>query len=76
MMNPAIDAVDGPHNVSWVAWTYLVIGDLERGLDLMEEGQSYPNNLTVSDIQYSTVYDVVRDHPKYIALMERLKGGR
>ena len=52
------------------------IGDLERGLDLMEEGQSYPNNLTVFDIQYSTVYDVVRDHPRYIALMERLKGGR
>ena len=73
---PAIDAVDGPIHLSGVAWVYLLMGDLERGLDLMEESQAHPNNHTIYDIQAISIYDVVRDHPRFIALIERLKGSR
>ena len=76
MMNPTIDAVLGPINLSGAAWVYLITGDVERGLDLLEESQAHPNNHTLYDIQYIPFYDVVRDHPRFIALMERLKGAR
>ena len=76
MMNPAIDAVVGPIHLSVLAIAYFLNRDLERGLDLMEESQAHPNNHTIYDIQHLREYDVVRDHPRYIALMERLRGGR
>ncbi len=75
-MNPTVDAVAGPRYLLYASAVMLNIGNLELGLDYLEESLRYPVNFTVHDLRYSYTYDPVRQHPRFIALIEKYSGGR
>ncbi|MEE9465046.1 MAG: tetratricopeptide repeat protein [Candidatus Neomarinimicrobiota bacterium] len=75
-MNPEVDAVSGPRALSYASSIMLRIGNLELGLDYLEQLMIYPYVLTVHDLRYYHYYDPVRSHPRFIALVEKYSGGR
>ncbi len=75
-MNPAVDAVSGPYNLIYTAIAMIRIGDVDQGLDYLEQGMTLPIACTVHDLRYWYTLDPVRQHPRFIALIEKYSGGR
>ena len=64
------DAMVGPAHVIELAKIYTRVGDYEESLDLIEELLSIPCSLSVGLLRLDPVWDPLRDHPRFQALLE------
>ena len=59
------DAIDGPDILFELADIYMIIGDHEAAIDILETILSVPCNYTMRMIDLDPLYEPVRDHPRY-----------
>ncbi len=64
------DAADGPEQAIETAIIFTRAGRHDRALDLVEELLSIPSFLSVGLLRLDPVWDPLRDHPRFQALLE------
>jgi non-specific serine/threonine protein kinase len=64
------DALDGGDRAIEMAQIYTRVGEVDKALDLIEELLSIPSWLSVGFLEIDPVWDPLRDHPRFQALLE------
>ena len=70
LMPTAKDALVGPNLAIELAKIHTRIGETEKALDLIEELLSIPCDLSAGLLRLDPVWDPLRDHPRFQALLE------
>ena len=71
LMPVSKDAMDGIIHVIDLAQIYTIVGETESALDLIEQALSKPSNLSVGLLRLDPIWDPLRDHPRFQALLEK-----
>ena len=61
----------GPINTIELAKIYTRVGETDKALDLIDELLSIPCDLSVGLLRLDPVWDPLRDHPRFQALLEK-----
>lgn len=64
------DAMDAPVLVVAMARIYAITGELDKAIDLLQHSVQTPAGLTVHEIRLDPTWDVLRDHPRFKALIQ------
>ena len=64
------DAMDAPVLVVAMARIYAITGELEKAIDLLQHSAQTPAGLTVHEIRLDPTWDVLREHPRFKALIQ------
>jgi len=65
------DALMGPKRVRDLAEIYTMVGEYDAALDEIEYVLSIPSWWSVQDLRLDPIWDPLRDHPRYQALLEK-----
>jgi TolB-like protein/Flp pilus assembly protein TadD/predicted Ser/Thr protein kinase len=65
------DAFWGPEIVGELAEIYALVGEKEQAIDQLEYLMSIPSWITVSRLRVEPIWDPLRDHPRFQALLEQ-----
>ena len=65
------DAMDGTTHVKHLAEIFAIVGENDAALDLIEQALSRPSLLSVGLLRLDPVWDPLRDHPRFRALLEK-----
>jgi pentatricopeptide repeat protein len=71
LMGPSKDALDGPFQEIELAKIYTRVGQSHKALDLIEKLLSIPCDFSVGLLRLDPVWDPLRDHPRFQALLEK-----
>ena len=71
LMPTSKDALVGPAQTHELAMIYARVGENDQALDLIEELLSIPGNMSVGLLRLDPVWDPLRDHPRFQALLEK-----
>jgi TolB-like protein len=71
LMPTSKDALDGPSQEIELAKIYTRVGETDKALDLIEILLSIPCELSVGLLHVDPVWDPLRDHPRFQALLEK-----
>jgi TolB-like protein/Flp pilus assembly protein TadD len=64
------DAIDGPVLVVAMARIYAITGESEKAIDLLQDSLQTPAGLTVHEIRLDPTWDVLRENPRFKALIQ------
>ena len=64
------DALDGGYQAIELAKIYTRVGRIDKALDLIDELLSIPCSLSIGLLRLDPVWDPLRDHPRFQALLE------
>jgi len=70
IMPISTDAMDGSYQAIGLAKIYCRVGETDKALDLIEELLSIPCDFSVGLLRLDPVWDPLRDHPRFQALLE------
>ena len=72
LLRTSKDAYQGP-NLVWggLAVIYTMVGEYDAALDEIEYLLSIPSSLSVHYLRLDPLFDPLRDHPRYQALLEK-----
>ena len=65
------DALIGPSRVSDLAKIYTMVGEYDAALDEIEYLLSIPSGNSVPWLRLDPIWDPLRDHPRFQALLEK-----
>jgi tetratricopeptide (TPR) repeat protein len=71
LMPPKKDAIFGPWAYTRLAQIHAVLGQADSAVAYLERTFAIPGDLSAWDVKMDPIYDSIRDHPGYHALMER-----
>jgi len=71
LMPTSTDALDGSDQAIELAKIYSRVGEADKALDLIDELLSIPCELSVGLLLLDPVWDPLRDHPRFQALLEK-----
>jgi len=71
LMGTSKDALDGPFQEIELAKIYTRVGQSDKALDLIEKLLSIPCDFSVGLLRLDPVWDPLRDHPRFQALLEK-----
>ncbi|MDQ6623874.1 MAG: hypothetical protein M3Y86_10400, partial [Verrucomicrobiota bacterium] len=69
----AMDAVAGPPIAASLARVYLMVGEHEPAIALIEKVAAVPFGLSLSRLKRDPCYDPVREHPRFQQLITELE---
>jgi TolB-like protein/Flp pilus assembly protein TadD len=64
------DAMDAPVLVVAMARIYAITGEPEKAIDLLQHSLQTPAGLTLHEIRLDPTWDVLREHPRFKALIQ------
>jgi len=70
ILPPEKDALAGPPNVANLAEVYAILGDAEPAVEQIEYLLSIPGGMNRGWLRVGPVWDPIRDHPAFQALLE------
>lgn len=65
------DAFEGPQITAQVAEVYVILGDNDRAIELLDGLMSRPSELTVYGLKLSPAWDPLRKDPRFQALIDK-----
>ncbi len=65
------DALVGPNYVLELAWIYAMVGEPEAAIEQLDRYLSVPANWSIEGLLHDPLLDLLRDHPRFQALVER-----
>ena len=71
LMSISNDAMDGSDQAIELAKIYSRVGEADKALNLIDELLSIPCELSVGLLRLDPVWDPLRDHPRFQALLEK-----
>jgi len=67
------DALIGTRTVTLAAEIYVTVGDYEAAIDRLDYLLSIPSHISVPLLRIDPIWDPLRDHPRFQALLEKYK---
>jgi TolB-like protein len=67
----SVDALEGPEFAWHVANIYLLLGDAEACIDMLEAVLAVPSTRTAAQLRLDPRYDGIRDNPRFQALLDK-----
>jgi TolB-like protein/Tfp pilus assembly protein PilF len=74
LLPESIDAFDGPVATQALAETYVVVGEYDKALALVDGLLSRPSQVTVAQLKINPICDPVRQDPRFVALLKKHGG--
>jgi TolB-like protein/Tfp pilus assembly protein PilF len=74
LLPESVDAFDGPVATQTLAETYVTVGEYDQAFPLIDGLLSRPSSLTVDFLKVHPVFDVIRNDPRFIALLKKHGG--
>jgi len=71
LMPISIDALIGPIFVENLAQIYIIVGQYDEGLDLLEYLLEIPCLTSVGSLRFHRVWDPLQDNPRFMKLLEK-----
>jgi serine/threonine-protein kinase len=71
MLPPSKDAMDGTDPLAYLAQVYLMVGEHERAIEQFEVLLADPGWLSAHWLRLDPIWDPLRDHPRFQALLDR-----
>src|SRR5262249_5536921 len=68
------DAFGGPEIAAGVAEGYAILGDYDRGIEVLEGLLNRPSDVTAQGLKINPIWDPVRADPRFQALIEKYGG--
>ena len=76
MLPVSRDALIGPFIVADLAEVYVLTGDHDRALDLLERLMAIPSSINSGALRHDLRWEPLHSHPRYVALLDKYGGGR
>ena len=70
---PAVDAISGPISLQNVALAYVLLGEKESALNILERLLSMPARLSPELLRLDPLWDPLREHPRFERLTRRAR---
>jgi serine/threonine-protein kinase len=74
LLPESVDAFDGPNCTQKLAEIYMVGGEHDQALPIVDGLLSRPSNLTVATLKLNPLWDPVRQDPRFIAILQKHGG--
>jgi TolB-like protein/Flp pilus assembly protein TadD len=74
LLPESVDAFDGPGCTQNLAEVYMIVGDHDQALPIVDGLLSRPSNLTVAMLKLNPLWDPVRKDPRFIAILQKHGG--
>jgi tetratricopeptide (TPR) repeat protein len=69
-----VDAFDGPVCTQTLAEIYIIVGEYDKALEIIDGLLTRPTQLTVAQLKMSPLWDHVRQDPRFIAILKKHGG--
>jgi len=70
----SLDALHGPAHVNDLASIYMLVGEHDKAIDLIEYSLTLPSSLSVHLLRLDPRWDPLRDHPRFKQILEKYSG--
>jgi serine/threonine-protein kinase len=70
----SVDAFEGPNTTQTLAEVYVIVGEHEKAIDLLEGLLSRPSSITVAILKVIPIWDPLRNNPRFIELLKKYGG--
>jgi TolB-like protein/Tfp pilus assembly protein PilF len=74
LLPESVDAFDGPVCTQSLAEIYLIVGEYDKALPIVDGLLSRPTQVTVAQLKMSPLWDPVRQDPRFIAMIQKHGG--
>jgi TolB-like protein/Tfp pilus assembly protein PilF len=74
LLPESIDAFDGPVAMQTLAEIYLIVGEYDKAIEIADGLLSRPGPLTVAALKIHPLWDLVRNDPRFVALLKKHGG--
>jgi hypothetical protein len=69
-----VDAFEGPACTQTLAEIYMIVGEYDKALPLVDGLLSRPTQVTVAQLKLNPLWDPVRQDPRFIDILKRHGG--
>jgi tetratricopeptide (TPR) repeat protein len=74
LLPESVDAFDGPVCTQTLAEIYVIVGEYDKALAIVDGLLSRPGQMTVAQLKMSPLWDHVRQDPRFIAILQKHGG--
>ena len=74
LLPESVDAFDGPVCTQSLAETYMVVGEYDKAIEIVDGLLSRPTQVTVAALKLNPLWDPVRQDPRFIAMLQKHGG--
>jgi TolB-like protein len=74
LLPESVDAFDGPVCTQTLAETYMIVGEHEKALEILDGLLTRPTHVTVAAVKINPLWDPVRQDPQFIAMLKKHGG--
>jgi tetratricopeptide (TPR) repeat protein len=74
LLPESVDAFDGPVCTQTLAEVYMVVGEYDKALSIVDGLLSRPAQTTVAQLKMSPLWDPLRQDPRFIAIIKKHGG--
>jgi TolB-like protein/Tfp pilus assembly protein PilF len=74
LLPESVDAFDGPVGTQTLAEVYMIVGEHDKALTIVDGLLSRPTQVTVAALKMSPLWDPVRQDPRFIAILQKHGG--
>jgi TolB-like protein/Tfp pilus assembly protein PilF len=74
LLPESVDAFDGPVCTQTLAEIYVIVGEYDKALAIVDGLLSRPGQMTVTQLKMSPLWDHVRQDPRFIAILQKHGG--
>ena len=74
LLPESVDAFDGPVCVQTLAEIYMIVGEYDQALPIVDGLLSRPSDATVAKLKVNPLWDPIRNDPRFIAILKKHGG--
>ena len=74
LLPESVDAFDGPVCTQTLAEVYMIVGEVDKALELVDSLLSRPSQVTVAQLKVHPLWDKIRQDPRFIAILQKHGG--
>ncbi|HZE13574.1 MAG TPA: hypothetical protein VE086_07450, partial [Chthoniobacterales bacterium] len=74
LLPESVDAFEGPLCTQSLAETYMVVGEYEKAIEIIDGLLARPTQVTVATLKLNPLWDPVRQDPRFIAMLRKHGG--
>jgi len=74
LLPESVDAFDGPVCTQTLAEIYVIVGDYDQALPIVDGLLSRPTQVTVAQLKVNPLWDHVRQDPRFLAILQKHGG--
>jgi TolB-like protein/predicted Zn-dependent protease len=74
LLPESVDAFEGPLGTQTLAEIYLIVGEYDKALEVIDGLLTRPTQVTVVQLKMSPLWDPVRQDPRFVAMLQKHGG--